>query len=133
MNEYWYMTIYCGTMGTQLSFTVSGFFNCYIVYPMMVKVKGRVPFILFALKRWLRIIPALGATILLIFISQIVSTAPTMKEASDLFSDACYKNWWSTIFMVNNIVTGGSQDNVSRNVSIGNRSDCVIHFHFCLF
>lgn len=125
-NDYLNMAIYSGTMGVQLSFAVSGFFNFYIVYPLMVKAKGKIPFILFALKRYLRIFPVLSSTILLIIISQVVVTSPTMKEASDLFSTACYTNWWKTLLMINNVWVGeGSVENVSleNNVSIKNGHD----------
>ena len=100
-------------MGVQLSFAVSGFFNCYMVYPMMIKAKGKIPFFLFALKRYLRTIPPLAATILLIIISQVVVTAPTMKEVSDLFSASCYNNWWKTLLMINNMPTEPTVDTVS--------------------
>lgn len=78
-------------------------------------------------------IPVLVSTILLIIISQVVVTSPTMKEASDLFSSACYKRWWSTLFMVNNIFSNGSKDNVSvHSISSSqiNHSQCVIQSWF---
>ena len=42
------------TMGAQAWFCISGFFCCYIAFPIFQKAKGNIPFHLFALKRYIR-------------------------------------------------------------------------------
>lgn len=48
------------TMGAQAWFAMSGFFCCYIVLPMFQKADGKIPFHLYALKRYLRFVCCLN-------------------------------------------------------------------------
>lgn len=90
------------TFGAQLLFSLSGFFTCYIVYPLMVKTNGRIPLHLYLLKRWLRTMPTLLATIMITFVSRSFVKHPNGKEAYDFFCDSCRSGWWKTLLMINN-------------------------------
>lgn len=52
---------------SQMFFSMAGFFNCYIVYPMILNSDRKIPFHLFLLKRYMRTIPTLVFIILFTF------------------------------------------------------------------
>ena len=97
--------------------SISGTIVVYIVYPLLVKTKGKLDFIQFIGLRWLRFTPSLVGIMMIYFLWPLIGSGPIFKEKSRALLKPCYQYWWKNFFYINNWVTH-HQDIVSFSPSL---------------
>ena len=87
---------------TQVILVISGFFTSYYMLPVLDKTRGKLDFIPFVFKRWLRTVPTLIGGMLCMFALSGIIYGPLADEINEKFLNTCRKTWWLTVLNINN-------------------------------
>ncbi|KAI1293724.1 hypothetical protein HDE_06628 [Halotydeus destructor] len=107
LQEQWVVTEWAkkAIYTTQLIFLISGMFSCYFIYPIIAKNNGKMSFISYAFKRWLRTAPTTAGMILLMFASACLMRGPLAGDLLHKYVETCKTDWWRTMLYINNYQT----------------------------
>lgn len=86
----------------QIFFFMAGFMLVISTYPSIKRDRGHMSFMEYAIKRAIRLMPGLAATICLNFIWPLVVDGPMLKFFDRAIVEPCEKNWWHTMFFLSN-------------------------------
>uniref|UniRef100_A0A6G1SME6 Nose resistant to fluoxetine protein 6 n=1 Tax=Aceria tosichella TaxID=561515 RepID=A0A6G1SME6_9ACAR len=86
----------------QIFFFMAGFMLVISTFPSIKRDKGHISFMEYAIKRAIRLMPGLAATICLNFIWPLVVDGPMLKFFDRAIVEPCEKNWWHTMAFLSN-------------------------------
>jgi hypothetical protein len=87
---------------TQVILVISGFFTSYYMLPVLDKTGGKLEFIPYVVKRWLRTAPTLLGGMLCMFALSSIIYGPIADEINEKYLNTCRQTWWLTILNINN-------------------------------
>lgn len=86
----------------QIFFFMAGFMLVVSTYPSIKREKGHISFIEYVIKRAIRLMPGIAATICLNFLWPLVVNGPMLSYFIRLIVVPCETNWWRTIMFLSN-------------------------------
>lgn len=86
----------------QIFFFMAGFMLVISTYPSIVRDKGHISFLEYVIKRAIRLMPGLAATICLNFLWPLVVDGPMLKYFVRMIVVPCEERWWHTMGFVSN-------------------------------
>ena len=86
----------------QIFFFMAGFMLVLSTYPSIARDKGRISFLEYAIKRAIRLMPGIVATICVNFIWPLLVDGPMLKYFVRLIMIPCETNWWRTLGFLSN-------------------------------
>lgn len=86
----------------QIFFFMAGFMLVISTYPSINREKGHVSFLEYAIKRAIRLMPGLAATICLNFLWPLLVDGPMLSYFVRLIVEPCESNWWRTMAFLSN-------------------------------
>lgn len=86
----------------QIFFFMAGFMLVISTYPSIKRDKGHISFVEYAIKRAIRLLPGLTATICLNFLWPLVVEGPMLTYFIRVIVEPCESNWWRTMAFLSN-------------------------------
>jgi hypothetical protein len=86
----------------QVFFFMAGFMLVISTFPSIKRDKGHISFMEYAVKRAIRLMPGLAATICLNFIWPLVVDGPMLRYFDRAIVEPCETNWWHTMAFLSN-------------------------------
>jgi len=86
----------------QIFFFMAGFMLVISTYPSISREKGHISFLEYAVKRAIRLMPGIAATIGLNFLWPLVVDGPMLSYFDRLIVQPCESNWWRTMAFLSN-------------------------------
>lgn len=86
----------------QIFFFMAGFMLVISTYPSIKREKGHISFIEYIIKRAIRLMPGIAATISLNFLWPLFVNGPMMSYFVRLIVIPCEANWWRTMLFLSN-------------------------------
>lgn len=86
----------------QIFFFMAGFMLVISTYPSINREKGHMSFLEYAIKRAIRLMPGLAATICINFIWPLLVDGPMLSYFVRLIVVPCETNWWRTMAFLSN-------------------------------
>ena len=86
----------------QIPFAVSGFLTYVTMYPYVRSREGKVGFLDYAFKRWLRSTPTMIGVILFGWAWAAMGRGPVHREAQAMTIEKCKTYWWTNLLYINN-------------------------------
>lgn len=86
----------------QIFFFMAGFMLVISTYPSIKREKGHISFIEYVIKRAIRLMPGIAATISLNFLWPLVVNGPMLSYFVRLIVVPCETNWWRTMLFLSN-------------------------------
>lgn len=86
----------------QIFFFMAGFMLVISTYPSIKRDRGHVSFLEYAIKRAIRLMPGLAATICLNFLWPLVVDGPMLSYFIRIIVEPCEVNWWRTLGFLSN-------------------------------
>ncbi|XP_042907473.2 nose resistant to fluoxetine protein 6 [Parasteatoda tepidariorum] len=84
-------------------FFMSGFLLVYTIWRKLEKNDGNLNLIMFLVRKYLRLTPALGLIILMVFALPLIDAGPLWYSILNTEVHACETFWWTNILYVNNL------------------------------
>lgn len=86
----------------QIFFFMAGFMLVISTYPSIKREKGHISFIEYVIKRAIRLMPGIAATICLNFLWPLIVGGPMLNYFIRLIVIPCEDNWWRTLTFLSN-------------------------------
>lgn len=86
----------------QIFFFMAGFMLVISTYPSIKRERGHISFLEYAIKRAIRLMPGLAATIALNFLWPLFSEGPMLTYFKRMIVEPCETNWWRTLGFLSN-------------------------------
>lgn len=86
----------------QIFFFMAGFMLVISTYPSIQREKGHISFLEYAIKRAIRLMPGIAATICLNFLWPLIVDGPMLTFFDRVIVVPCEQNWWRTIGFLSN-------------------------------
>lgn len=86
----------------QVFFFMAGFMLVISTYPSLNRDKGHVSFLEYAIKRAIRLMPGIAATICLNFLWPLIIDGPMLSYFIRLIVIPCESTWWRTLTFLSN-------------------------------
>lgn len=86
----------------QIFFFMAGFMLVVSTYPSIKRERGHVSFLEYSIKRAIRLIPGLLATICVNFLWPLFVDGPMLSYFTRLIVQPCESNWWRTLGFLSN-------------------------------
>lgn len=108
-----YYTPRLAQLAFSINFAVSGFLAYYSWHSVLKVTKGQIGFTMYAVIRYIRTLPVMMATLLLImaFPTEGLGSGPVFRATMNLITSNCVNNGWAELVALSNIF--GARDIVS--------------------
>lgn len=107
-QNWWAVISYGGFFAVDIFFSITGFFTCYFLLVQMEKTKGKIPWKLMYLNRYMRIIPTYAFVIgLNYFLLPLLNSGPIWSNTRKRTVGDCDSYWWTNFLFINNFIPDG--------------------------
>ncbi|OMJ93323.1 hypothetical protein SteCoe_3675 [Stentor coeruleus] len=111
-QNWWGILSYGGFFAVDIFFSITGFFTCYFLLVQMEKTKGKIPWKLMYLNRYLRIVPTYAFVLgINYFLLPLLSNGPTWSNTRSGTVGDCDAYWWTNFIFINNFIPNGIGNN----------------------
>ncbi|OMJ79325.1 hypothetical protein SteCoe_20666 [Stentor coeruleus] len=107
-QNWWAIISYGGFFAVDIFFSITGFFTSYFLIVQMEKTKGKIPWKLMYLNRYIRIVPTYAFVIgLNYFILPLLNSGPIWSNTRQRTVGDCDTYWWTNFLFINNFIPNG--------------------------
>ena len=104
LKRFSFQVISNGFFSVDSFFLLSGLLGAYLTLRQMQRRKGKFPFVMYYVHRYLRLTPVYAFVVFFYwFLLKQLGNGPTYGGLSSYFQERCDKYWWTNFLYINNI------------------------------